>query len=456
MAGALSLRPYQREALTHILSHHRCALWAPMGAGKTAIVLHALATWRELGPALVLAPKRVAAYTWPAEVEKWKQLGLSCVYIGGTPAQRARAMSQKADIYTAGYETVEWLSLACGGSWRWPIVVADESTRLKSFRLRHGGRRAAALARVAWNGVHRLVELTGTPVPNGLIDLWGQAWFLDTGHRLGKTFSSFTARWFRPAPNGFGLVPTKAAPAQIKNALSDICMTVNVPFSHEKAVVVDVPVVLPPDVRATYDTLERQAWIDLKAAGASVTAVNAAVLTNKLRQVATGTLYGETERHHVHDAKLDALASIVEEAAGASVLVAYDFTEDAARIKKRFPFARDIREKGAIDLWNAGQIRMLLLHPASAGHGLNLQYGGNIIVWMTLPWSLELYEQANERIGPLRQRQAGFDRPVFVYRLMAEDTIDQVVAERLAGKGSVQQLILDSLRRKYDATSTSS
>lgn len=453
----MRLHDYQRDIIEHILTHKRCAVWAPMGAGKTAATLGALAAIQVVEgrtPALVIAPRRVAVDVWPAEAKKWESaFGLTCVAVAGAAEQRLAALGRDADVHTINYENLPWLMEVYGSRWRWGVVVADEATRLKSFRLRGGGRRAKALAQVAHApGLTHFIELTGTPSPNGLMDLWGQIWFLDKGQRLGRTLDSFRERWFTPAADRFGApawgyTPLPHAFKEVQQLLSDICRTIDPPFAVDQPVITDVPVVLPPAVMRAYRKLEQEAFVKL-ANEKEVTAANAAVLTNKCRQYANGAVLDEHGvAHVVHDAKLEALESIINEAGGAPVLVVYEYVADDKRIRRRFGGA-SIADAGAMDRWNRGELPLMTMHPASAGHGLNLQHGGNRIVFFGLSWNLEHYLQAIERIGPLRQRQAGYDRPCLVYRIIAKDTIDEDVALRLASKRSVQDVLLDAMRRR--------
>lgn len=451
----MKLHSHQQDIVRWVLEHPRCAVWAPMGSGKTLATLTALAALRDIQGqlcALVLAPKRVAEHTWPDEARKWSQLELTVVPVSGSVTKRVAALEQPADVYTCSYDNLPWLVNRYGEHWPFSIIVADEATRLKSFRTRQGGKRASALGKVAHTKVERFVELTGTPAPNGLVDLWGQAWFLDKGERLGRTFSAFSTRWFQTGFNGWGLTPMPHSQGEIHGAVADLCTTVELPFEVDKPIVTDVRVTLPTPAMVRYRALERDMFVALESEK-EITAVNAAVLTGKCQQFANGAAYVEEGKWEaVHDEKLDALESIIEEAAGAPVMVAYQFRSDAARIARRFPHARwmDARSGDArlIEDWNAGKVQLLLMHPMSAGHGLNLQYGGNIIVWYGLPWSLELYEQAIERIGPLRQMQAGLNRPCYVYRIVASGTVDELIVERLEGKRSVQEILLDAMKSR--------
>lgn len=442
---------YQREALGHLHKVRRAALWAPMGGGKTAVTLTALEDLNvvtDVYPALVLAPLRVARSTWPDEVEKWAHTKhLRVVPVIGDARARERALATPADVYTMNYDNLDWLVKYYGERWPFKTVVADELTRLKSFRLRQGGKRAGALGKVAHTKCDRFIGLTGTPAPKGLVDLWGQTWFLDQGQRLGRTFSAFEQRWFHKDYSGFGLVPYAHAQAEIEGLLSDICLTVK-GLPVEEPVVSPVYVELPPKARALYEEMEREAFVFIEEHG--VEGVNAGAKINKLLQIACGAVY--VDEHNwkaVHGEKLDALSSILEEANGAPVLVAYNFKHDLERIRKHLPRARVLdADPQTIRDWNAGRIGLLLAHPASAGHGLNMADGGNILARFSLGWDLELHMQIIERIGPLRQKQAGYDRPVFDYHIIASNTVENLVAASLQGKWRVQDALLEAMKRR--------
>jgi SNF2 family DNA or RNA helicase len=413
----------------------------------------------ESGPTLVLAPLRVARTTWPDEARKWN-LPLDVTTITGTVAERTRQCAVDSAVHATNYEQLPWLIAHWGDKWPYRTVIADEATRLKGFRLRQGGKRTRALGRVAFKHVKRFVELTGTPSPNGLVDLWGPMWFLDQGERLGRTFSAFAERWFMTGYNGFGLSPRAHAQAEITDRIKDLCLTIDPKdwFDLKAPIVTNIYVDLPPAARRIYKEMERQMFAAIGDRTAE--AFNAAAVTNKCLQLANGAVYVDPlaeedaaprskEWREVHDAKLAALDSIIEEAAGAPVLVAYNFRSDLARIRAAFPQARVLdSDPDTIRAWNAGEIRLLLAHPASAGHGLNLQDGGNILVYFGHSWNLEEREQILERIGPVRQAQAGHDRGVFVYNLVARDTVDEVVIERLVSKCSVQDALRNAMKRR--------
>lgn len=461
-------RPYQSIIIERIVSQPRCAIYAGMGMGKTSSTLFAidyLQSVEGMGAALILAPLRVAASTWPQEAAKWTNLSLGVLPIVGDEKTRLRALQTPSRVYSVNYENVPWLIKALDGQWPFEMIVADESTRLKSFRL--GGKtvRARALAGVAFRS-KRLVELTGTPAPNGLLDLWGQVWFLDRGARLGKAFGAFTAHYFRPvkvgrSPFAVRYDPMEWAQGAIEDKLADVALSLDAAdwFPIEKPIFAEISVELPPDAREKYDRFQRDLFIEIE--GKEIEAVNAAALSCKCLQAASGVWYYASgtfgsENENVaqvgawldlHDAKIDALKSIIEEAAGAPVLVAYHWKADAARILKAIPGARILdKDPKTIAAWNAGKIPVLLAHPASAGHGLNLQDGGNILVFFSLWWNLEEYQQIIERIGPTRQLQAGHPRPVFIYHIIAQNTLDETVLKRMETKREVQDLLLERMK----------
>lgn len=452
MPTAFKPHDYQRDAMEHIYSTRRCALWMPMGGGKTVTTLTSLdnlSVVENVFPALVLAPLRVARATWPEEVAKWPHLKhLRVSVVTGTPKQRQVALDTPADIYCTNYDNLTWLRTALGDAWPFKTVVADEFTRLKSFRLRQGGSRARALGQVAHSHVSRFIGLTGTPAPNGVKDLWGQIWFLDQGERLGRTFSAFEQRWFRKGYDGYSLVPYDHTQKEVEDKLRDICLTVQ-GLRVDEPIVNPIYVDLPPAARKVYNAMEVEMFAVLNDEG--VEAANAAVRTQKCLQLANGALYTDEDGNweEAHAAKLDALESIIEEANGAAVLVAYNFKHDLQRLQSRFRQGRVLdADPDTIKQWNAGKIPLLFAHPASAGHGLNLADGGNIIAFFGVNWNLEEHMQIIERIGPMRQKQAGYDRPVFIYPILARGTVDDLVMERLSGKRSVQEVLLEALKRR--------
>jgi SNF2 family DNA or RNA helicase len=448
-------RGYQTITTGHIYDVPRCAIWAGMGLGKTVSTLTALDGLflsGESRPALVLAPLRVAKTTWPEEARKWNHLRqISVMPIVGGEAERRMALKHDASIYTTNYEQLPWLVEHFGDRWPFGTVVSDESTKLKSFRLRQGGKRAQALARVAHAKVDRFIELTGTCAPNGLQDLWGQMWFIDGGERLGRTFSSFKDRWFQKSHNGFGVLALPHAQAEIQEKLKDICLTIDAAdwFDLEEPIVNNIYIDLPPKSRALYDDMEKRMFMELE--GSEVEVFGAAARTIKCLQIANGFAYVDDSQNWkpIHDEKIAALDDIIEEAAGAPVLVAYHFKPDLIRLMKAFPNGRVLDSNPqTITDWNAGKIPILFAHPQSAGHGLNLQDGGNILVFFAHWWNLEERLQIIERIGPVRQMQAGHHRPVFIHNIIARDTVDEMVIERVETKKEVQDILLEAMKKR--------
>lgn len=452
-------RSYQKLIVDNILYNKRTAVFAGMGLGKTASTLEAIRQIKAVRPSLtvlIIAPLRVAQSTWPDEVKKWDSFkDLRVSVICGSAKARRDALLADADIYTINYENIPWLVEELKGDWFFDLIVADESTRLKGLRARQGTQRAKALAKVAFKS-EGFVELTGTPAPNGLLDLWGQMWFLDKGARLGKSFSAFQKEFFYPISRGGGATRwvewklQEGSDKRIKRRIEDVSITVNPEdyFDVAKNIFNDIVVELPREVMRQYRKFARELYLEL-ASGEEITAANAAVKTGRLLQMASGAVYvedgeGSDAYTVIHRAKIEALASVIEEANGAPVLCAYSYRHEVDRILKAFPYARVLdKSPQTIRDWNKGKIPLLLAHPASCGHGLNLQDGGNILVFFSCTWSLELHDQIVERIGAVRQAQAGHDRPTFVYYLVAKGTLDEAVKERLSTKRGILDVLLD-------------
>lgn len=447
-------RDWQTPITQFITQHRRCSIWADMGSGKTAATLTALELIDMADavayPALVVAPKRPARGVWPQETLKWDHLKhLRVSAITGNVKQRRRALYTKADIHTINYENIPWLVEICAEKWPFKTVICDESTRLKGFRMRAGTKRSAALARIA-RQTYRWINLTGTPAPNGLKDLWGQQWFLDFGHRLGRTWTDFKRRWFDVDAYKFEVTPKQYAQEQIHKALEDVTLTIQLKdyVDLKKPVVSQVYVDMPDKLMRKYREFERKMFMEL-AEEKELNAVNAAAKSMKCLQLAAGAVYYEEDKWEVvHDLKLDALESVIEETAGANLLVTYWWRHDRERLLKRFKHARLLSDAKDEDDWNAGKIPLLLAHPQSAGHGLNLQDGGHHLVFFSDFWNHEYKRQIIERIGPARQLQAGYDRPVYVYEILTRGTLDESVAECHVTKASVQQVLMDAMKKR--------
>lgn len=465
-------RPYQRLIETFALNHRRANIFASPGMGKTGASYSVFDTLRMMGEvkrALVLAPKRVAVSSWPREREKWvESFGhLSVAAAVGTPDQRLAALRSNADITAINYDNIEWLLEQYGDEFPFDIVFADESTRLKGLRVSlqtsskgkefingQGSGRAKAIAKVAHSKVRHWYNLTGSPAPNGIVDLWGQQFFIDGGRRLGSSFTAFSNRWFRAVPGGDGysqIEPLPHAQREIEQLIAQTSITVEAKdwFPLEQVIERHIMVDLPPRARQQYLEMEKEFFTE--AEGHEVEVFTAGSKSQKCLQIASGTLIHDTEKRlwaKVHDEKLEALKSVVEETNGENLLVAYQYKADLERILKAFPKAKflDANPKTEDD-WNAGKIRMLVCHPASAGHGLSLQDGGRILVDYSSNYNLEYDEQVIERIGPTRQFQSGHPRSVFRYRIVARDTLEETaVIPALQRKMSVQDCIKNAMK----------
>lgn len=435
---------YQQTAQDYVQEKRSCALVLDLGLGKTVVTGSVIVEQMELelvDKVLIVAPKRVALHTWPAELEKWDHLqNLTYQVIQGTPKKRERLVSGDEDIHIINYENLVWLVKHFGRRWPYDLVVFDEISKMKS----PGSKRFRAFRQIR-PLVRNVIGLTGTPASNGLLDLWAQMWLIDTGKRLGRTFTAYKDRWFFSDHWGHTWMPRGGAEDEINERIADIAISMSAEDYLELPDRVDVVdrVYLNDNQMADYAHLERDLYIQLDQG--EVTAVNAAVLTGKCRQYTAGALYHDEQDswEEVHQEKLNALEDIIEAADG-PVLVAYEFRSDLERLRQRFPQGRTIDNGDAIDSWNRGEIPILFAHPASAGHGLNLQDGGHRIVWFSLTWSLELYQQFNGRL-----HRQGQTKPVTVHHLVCDDTIDAVVLDALQHKRSVQDALLDAIKSSH-------
>ena len=439
--------PHQAAGIDWIIDRPACALFWGMGTGKTVTTLTAidllLHDLMEGGPVLVIAPKRVAENTWSKECDKWEHLHhLRVVKIMGTAKQRQEALTTAADIYVINRENVVWLVDTVGKRWPFPVVVIDELSSFKSAQ----AKRWKALRRVRGR-IRRLIGLTGTPRPNGLEDLWPELYLLDQGERLGRTLGAFRARYLVPEKmNGhivYSYRPRDGAEAEVYEKLSDICMSIRKEdvLSLPGQIYEDVELTPSPALLKQYKQFERDKVLECLDADGEIVAGTAAALTNKLLQFANGAVYDiDGGVHHLHDIKLDALEEMLEEAGGDPVLVLYAYQHDADRIRQRIK-CRALDKPEDIDAWNRGEIPVALAHPASIGHGLNLQDGGHIIVWYGLTWSLELYQQANERLNRPGQRNV-----CRIYHLILKGTHDERVLKSLANKDQGQAAAIEALR----------
>ena len=444
-------RNYQRRALEFMRDNARCAVWMSPGLGKTSTTgtfIEELLDRFEVSRVLWVATKRIAEDVVPVEFAKWDHLSYIPIRaLDGTPKQRERMVHEHYyGVETITYELLAWLMRMYrerGRKLPWQMIVFDESSKLKA----PGTQRFRALRRKQPDLPKYVIELTGSPAPQGLLNVWAPSFILDAGQRLGRTYPAFKERYFRPADfMGWRFEPRPGAVDAIHAQLKDITISMRAEDYLElpELVITDINTHLPHDVRALYQQLEQDMFLQLEHGAVEV--ANGGVLTGKCRQVANGALYldGGNDRWQVlHDAKLDALDDIVEELEGNNLIVAYQFKSDLARLQDKYKHAVSIQEKDAVARWNAGEIQMLLLHPASAGHGLNLQHGGSHLALFGCPWSHDQYEQSIARIaGGLRR-----ERTTFVYRILTNDTVDADVVRSLAEHRALQEVLKERMRK---------
>jgi SNF2 family DNA or RNA helicase len=439
---------YQKRATQMILDRSHVGLFLDMGLGKTVITLTAvqeLIDDFQIFKVLVIAPKRVAEDTWSREHEKWDHLaGLKISKVLGSAKQRQAALKRKADIYVIGRDNVKWLCEELQGEWPFDTVVIDELSSFKNPQ----AVRFKCLRKVITRS-ERVIGLTGTPSPNGLMDLWAQIYLLDKGERLGRTLSAYREKYFRPAvKNGYIVYKWAAVPKaqkEIEEKLKDLCISMSADDY------LDLPERIDNEIRVTlsqkemkqYQTMEQEQLLTIEEN--TVAALNAAAVMNKLLQMANGAVYDEERKViRIHEKKLEALEEIAE-TTSSPLLVFYSYKHDLNRIKEYFPEARELKTTEDIKAWNDGKITMLLAHPASIGYGLNLQDGGHVIVWYGMTWSLELYQQANARLHRQGQRQT-----VIVHHIIADGTADDQVMQALKRKDMGQAALLAALRERKE------
>lgn len=416
-----------------------------MGLGKTVVSLTAINRIIyqecELEKFLIVGPKRVIRSVWTNEGKKWdhlKHLKMSVVW--GSPKERIKALKTKADIYLINRENIVWLVNLFQSKFPFKGVILDESSSFKN----HRSQRTKAL-KLVQSQIKRLVLLTGTPAPNGLMDLWAPLYLLDQGERLEKTITGYRDRYFRiknPGEMFSGYVPRKDSEKSIYDKIGDICISMKksdyleLPPIIENEILID----LEPSIQAKYDQFEEDCVMEI--IGKEITAVNATALNIKLMQFANGAIYHEDKSWvNIHDSKLDALEEIIDEAQGQNIIVSYAFRHDLEKIKKKFSYARTLDNPSDEEDWNAGKIKLLVIHPASAGHGLNLQYGGHIIVWYGLTWNLEFYQQL-----PARLDRQGQEHNVIMHKIIINNSIDVDASRSLARKEANQDALMNAIK----------
>jgi len=438
---------YQSYATSFILNHPISAVLLEMGLGKSVISLSAInelmLDYFDVSRTLVIAPLRVANSTWPDEIKKWDHLKHSNYSVViGSEKERLDALRKPAHIYLINRENVDWLITKSGVSWKFDMVVIDELSSFKSYQ----AKRFKSLLKVRPK-IKRIVGLTGTPSSNGLMDLWAEFRLLDMGERLGRYITYYRQNFFVPDKRNqqmiFSYKPKEGSEKMIYSLISDITISMKSKdfLKMPECVMNEVVVSLSDKEQKLYDSLKQDMVLSLEEN--EIDAINAAALSNKLLQMSNGAVYNDDkESLHIHDRKLDALEDLIEGANGKPVLVAYWFKHDLEKIKDRFD-VREIKSAKDISDWNKGKIPVALIHPASAGHGLNLQAGGSTLIWFGLTWSLELYQQTNARL--YRQGQ---DSTVVIHHILTKGTIDEDVMKALKAKEKIQDALIDSVKAR--------
>jgi len=437
------LHGYQDEFVEFVIDKLKCGLFLGMGAGKTATSLTAISDLLDdfrIIKVLIIAPLRVANTVWKQEALEWEHLkDLKIRICTGSLGERTHALNSNADIYVINRENVAWM--VNNFNWKWDMIVIDESSSFKN----HSSQRFKALRKVL-RCVKSVVLLTGTPTPKSLLDLWPQIYLLDQGERLGRNITRYRNTYFKQDYSGFNYVALPDSEDKIKSAIKDICVTMEVKNSVDRIDLYEY-VEMTPKVKKQYKEFKKDFILSLdKNNDEVVEAASSAVLANKLLQVCNGAVYKEDGSfHELHDLKIKALKDIVDDNPSENFLIAYNFKSDLARLKKAFPKAKSMSREGkeAVE-WNKGNIKMLLVHPASAGHGLNIQHGGSVIVWFGLNWSLELYQQLNARL-----HRQGQKNNVRIMHLVMKDGLDEDVLEALKHKAKTQDELLKYLRYKF-------
>jgi SNF2 family DNA or RNA helicase len=443
-------RPYQRYCITRLITDPELGLFLDMGLGKTVSVLTAINDLKynrfQVSRVLVIAPKKVAESTWTDEKEKWDHLKLLRMQIVlGSKDQRIRKLNTPGDIWIINRENVPWLVDYYRNEWPFDMVVVDESSSFKSPK-------AKRFKSLTWvrSHIRRMVILTGTPAPNGLIDLWAQIYLLDEGKRLEKRVTQFRERYFEPDKRDrehiFSYRPKAGGAEVIQAAIGDICVSMKAEdyLDLPDCLPVFTPVVLDTKAQAAYQKLEKEMLLEVD--GATIDAGSAAILTNKLLQLCSGAVYDEEKNIvPIHDCKIEAFLETVEALNGQPALVFYNFKHDVIRIKKALEGSglrvRELKTPQDQADWNARKIDILLAHPASAAYGLNLQKGGNHVIWFSLNWSLELYQQANKRLD-----RPGQTERVIIHHLIVKGGMDEEVVKVLREKGGTQEGLMKALK----------
>jgi SNF2-related domain len=449
-------RPYQGLAENFLAARERASLYAEPGLGKTAVML-SLVDRLSLDCVLVVAPRLVVRDAWTMEPLAWRDFQHLHVasLADRAPVERAQQLTPLRRITAVNPESLVWLIEHFGDAWPFTTVIWDESDKLAGFRLRQGSVRAAAMSQLAFTRVRRWYNLSGTPNANSYLDLWGPQWFIDGGEALGRTYSAYEQRWFRRPPHGSRYSPLELLPgaeAQIQARIKPTAYTVVAAdwLPLHQMVETTLHFELPLAARRIYNDMRRTFVAELD--DGEVSAANAAIKLGKLRQIASGRVYAEQDDDRsygaveVHTTRTELLSTLVHELQGAPLLVVYQWKHELEALKGWNRAARELREPGALEAWNAGEVAVMAIHPASGGHGLNLQHGGHHICFYSPLSDNRAYSQVVERLGPTRQLQAGYNRLVYVYHLEADRTVDQHTRAVREGRKTVLSAFLDALK----------
>lgn len=479
MLQQFTAKPYQEEGTKFLFSTLRAALFMEPGTGKTMTTINALDIFYRIGipgPYLIIAPLRVARSTWKEEIGKWAHTAyLTVSTMIGTPQERTDALNTTADIKTINYENLQWLADQLEGKpWPFKVVIFDESSKCKSLRCSTGikkdgskfikkssakkpkGLRIEAIVKRLWGKEQRVYLLTGTPCANSLGDLWAQLFLIDGGQALGTSYGSFEDRWFRTSFNGFTKTPFEHSEKEIREKIAPMVFTLRAKdyLDLGEEITTNIYVDLPPKVRSYYKDMEKEFFIELRDKGKNIDieVFTKATSLNKLRQISNGTIYHGKEGAFeiLHDEKIQALESIIEESCGMPIIVAYTFKSDLEQLKKAFPKGKALDTKLKIEEdFKKGKVPVLFLHPASAGHGINgFEKVTNKIVFIGCDWDSELRSQAIARIGAVRQLQSGMNRPCFIYNILTKDSVDDDVLIKIEGKVSIEEALKNGLAKR--------
>jgi len=432
------LHSYQVETIDFVHEKKKCGLFLDMGLGKTALSLTVAVDFLDnffIDKVLVIAPLRVANTVWKQEAKQWEHLQHLRINIcTGSLKQRIEALNSNADIYVINRENVRWLIENV--KWSWDMVIIDESSSFKN----HDSKRFRAMKKVT-RYIKSIILLTGTPTPKGLLDLWPQLYLIDNGVRLGRTITSYRSKFFKQDYMGYNYTPFDGSDEEIKKLIKDVCITIKAK-GYVKRIDLFEYITMPPKILKQYKGFEKQFLLSLEN-GQDIEALSASALSNKLLQMCNGAVYDiNGKAHEIHDLKIKSIKEIVEDNPSENFLVAYNYKSDLERLKKAFPEALVLSRSGEeVAEWNKGNIKMMLTHPASAGHGLNLQHGGSVIIWFGLNWSLELYQQFNARL-----HRQGQKNTVRIMHIVAKDGLDEKVLEALKSKAKTQDDLINYLK----------